>query len=364
MNDSSRLCFVIMPFATEGPSAKVWSAVICETVFAPDSSLSKRYRCVRADEILGSRPIMEDVRQYIAEADLVIADLTASNANVYYELGIAQELNKPCVIIAHEDEKIPFDVSHLRYIRYTTETAGLSKLAVELEATIDVMLKEDLERDFGIERIMKLERERVALTKRREQLQLEYISTPDFVAAQYGDIAKVGLLRLHPGRELTHIGEPFQGSYYSFLKDTHEYGRGSDISFRDGYLQVGFAGWDYGYFLELGDVPFSNLMDCGAEPPNWLDRQLAEAWRYLFEHVPPTDEDTVRANQAGAHNLTVGEAVLKDRCTPTVRHSYLLRSISYRDWDILIAFQVAAQLPDRSLVLAWRLVKTFPVPKG
>lgn len=118
---------------------------------------------------------MDDVRDYIAKAHLVIADLTDSNANVYYELGLAYELNKPCVILANEAERLPFDISHLRHIRYSTTPEGLSQLNAELAATIDDLLKEDLERDFGIQRLMTRERERIALAKRREELQHDYV---------------------------------------------------------------------------------------------------------------------------------------------------------------------------------------------
>jgi hypothetical protein len=190
------------------------------------------------------------------------------------------------------------------------------------------------------------------------------VRPPETLALQFRDVRDGGVLRLHPGRQMADMGQPLHGSYYSFLKETHAYGQGSDISFRDGILRVGFAGWDYGYFLELGAVPVPQLLDCGAAPPAWLAPGLAEAWRYLFDHVPPSDETTVRANQRDARGLTVGRTVLKDSCTATPGHSYLLRSISYRDWDILVAFNVALQLPDRSLVLVWRLLKTFPTPQG
>ena len=48
------------------------------------------------------------------------------------------------------------------------------------------------------------------------------------------------------------------GAYYSFAQKTHEYGQGSDIELQQGNLSVGFAGADYGFLIDLGDV---NLLD-------------------------------------------------------------------------------------------------------
>jgi hypothetical protein len=123
---SLKLCFVAMPFREDSESSIVWREVIRGDLFASSSPLSHQLRCVRADELLGSRPIMQDVREHIADAHVVIADLTDSNPNVYYELGLAHELHKPSVLIVQRGEHLPFDISHLRAIRYTTDPVACS----------------------------------------------------------------------------------------------------------------------------------------------------------------------------------------------------------------------------------------------
>ena len=72
--------FVIMPFASQ---LDFVHGVIEQTI--------TRYGidCKRADQIAISRPVMEDVKSQIAEADLVIVDFTGKNPNVYYEAGLA-----------------------------------------------------------------------------------------------------------------------------------------------------------------------------------------------------------------------------------------------------------------------------------
>lgn len=60
--------------------------------------------------------ITVQVIQRIIEAPLVIADLTESNANVFYELAIRHATGKPFVQIIGKGTKIPFDVAGLRTI--------------------------------------------------------------------------------------------------------------------------------------------------------------------------------------------------------------------------------------------------------
>lgn len=66
---------------------------------------------------------------------LVIADLTDSNPNVFYELGIAHTLGKEVIMIAQHVAIVPFDVGHVRYIRYVYPS-GVEQLEQKLKETI------------------------------------------------------------------------------------------------------------------------------------------------------------------------------------------------------------------------------------
>jgi tetratricopeptide (TPR) repeat protein len=55
----------------------------------------------------------------LTASDLVVADLSTGNANVYYEVGVRHAARKPgCVLIAPEWAKPPFDLEQIRHIRY------------------------------------------------------------------------------------------------------------------------------------------------------------------------------------------------------------------------------------------------------
>jgi hypothetical protein len=73
-------CFVMMPFA---PKFDQVYETIRQAIEGPELSL----RCCRADELQGGGHIIEGIFKEMAEAEIVIADLTDRNPNVFYELG-------------------------------------------------------------------------------------------------------------------------------------------------------------------------------------------------------------------------------------------------------------------------------------
>ena len=78
------------------------------------------YEVTRADTQLNQRNIMSDVVKGIFEADLIIADLTDLNTNVFYELGIAHTLPKKTILLTQNFDEIPFDLRSYRIITYST----------------------------------------------------------------------------------------------------------------------------------------------------------------------------------------------------------------------------------------------------
>ena len=76
-------------------------------------------RCVRADEIVHSGTIDQPMYDALFRADLVIADLSTSNLNAAYELGVRYGVRpRATIIVAEEQFKNPFDFSHIVIRRY------------------------------------------------------------------------------------------------------------------------------------------------------------------------------------------------------------------------------------------------------
>lgn len=109
-NRANLSVFVIMPF-TETWSDDVYLILkdVCQDI---------NVNITRADEILGSYVIIEDIITQIKTSDIIIADISVRNANVYYELGFAHALNKNVILIAQNGAEIPFDVAYIRYLTY------------------------------------------------------------------------------------------------------------------------------------------------------------------------------------------------------------------------------------------------------
>src|SRR5262245_42532529 len=74
--------------------------------------------------------ILEDIRRGLVESEVIVAEITPVNANVFYELGYAHALGKPTILLADRSSAtLPFDVSGYRCIFYDNTIHG--KRAVE-----------------------------------------------------------------------------------------------------------------------------------------------------------------------------------------------------------------------------------------
>jgi hypothetical protein len=75
-------------------------------------------RVLRTDQADTLIEIDKRIRNGVAGADLVLADLTGHNANVMYELGVAHGLGKHTLLIHHDDRELPFDVKYHETMKY------------------------------------------------------------------------------------------------------------------------------------------------------------------------------------------------------------------------------------------------------
>src|SRR6218665_1580869 len=93
------VAFVVMPFGVKAVGqtepnipANVDFDALWERVYEP-ALRELGYEAVRADRDLGALIISEMI-QRLAAADLVVADVTLPNANVYYEVGVRHAAQK------------------------------------------------------------------------------------------------------------------------------------------------------------------------------------------------------------------------------------------------------------------------------
>jgi Nucleoside 2-deoxyribosyltransferase len=99
----------------------------------------KLYEVVRIDEKSGPGIIFQDMQREIGQSDVVIAEITPANPNVFYELGYAQALGKPTILLAQRGGKLPFDIASYRVVFYDDSIGGKSRVEEDLAKHLDAI---------------------------------------------------------------------------------------------------------------------------------------------------------------------------------------------------------------------------------
>lgn len=146
-------CFVIMPFGRgegaeysrgERESNFIFEKIISPAVKRASEKIwgSMKIKVFRdLEEFIPGR-ITTGVIQEIAEADLLIADITGNNANVFLELGVRYSLYRNGTILMTQDiSQIPFNVFGMRVVEYEPELDGIEKARHDLEAAVEATLR-------------------------------------------------------------------------------------------------------------------------------------------------------------------------------------------------------------------------------
>lgn len=142
-NDLRPICFMVMPFkrksvsrAAPGAPAEVDFDRLWEEAFRPAIE-QLGYLPVRADADPGSL-IVKDMFERLALADLVLADVSLPNGNVYYEIGMRHVARQTgCVLLAADWSRQLFDIDQFRSLRYALTRSEVS--ATEAEAIRSVI---------------------------------------------------------------------------------------------------------------------------------------------------------------------------------------------------------------------------------
>jgi hypothetical protein len=93
------------------------------------------YVVERVDEVEHNGLIVDVIAERLRTCDLLIADTTTKNPNVFYEVGFAHAIDKPTVLICREGETLPFDVASTNHIMYSSIVDLRERLEKRLRAT-------------------------------------------------------------------------------------------------------------------------------------------------------------------------------------------------------------------------------------
>src|SRR4051794_35689003 len=112
--------FTIMPFGKRPAEHSEAGAIDFDEVYhlsIKPAAASAAWDVLRIDEVLHPGNIVGQYIRELATADLVIADISIPNPNVFYELGIRHSISPAgTVLIAYEGTHLPFDIINQRVI--------------------------------------------------------------------------------------------------------------------------------------------------------------------------------------------------------------------------------------------------------
>ena len=134
MADEKKTCFVVMGFGkkTDFQSGRVLDLDKSYRNIIKPAALAAGLDCKRADEIVHTGIIDVPMYDQLLSADVVVADISTSNANAFYELGVRHALRPYTTITIAEDKMVfQFDVSHLAIRKYHHLGEGIDSEEVD-----------------------------------------------------------------------------------------------------------------------------------------------------------------------------------------------------------------------------------------
>jgi hypothetical protein len=131
---SSPRAFVIMQYAEPFNS-------FFEKVIKPVAERAG-LEAFRASDVYKPGMILEDIQRDILESEVIVAEITPGNPNVFYELGYAHALRKQTILLADQAiAELPFDIRGYRVIFYQNTIKGKPEVEEALAEHLKNIMK-------------------------------------------------------------------------------------------------------------------------------------------------------------------------------------------------------------------------------
>jgi hypothetical protein len=141
-----KTCFVVMGFGekTDFQQQKTFDLDKSYRIIIKKAVEAAGLECIRADDVMHSGVIDKPMYELLLTADVVVADLSTSNANAIYELGVRHALRPhTTIVIAEKGFKFPFDIGHLLVRTYEHLGSGIdAEEAEEFRDKLSQAIKE------------------------------------------------------------------------------------------------------------------------------------------------------------------------------------------------------------------------------
>jgi len=128
---TKKSCFVISPIGPANSDIRRRADCVLEYIIKPAFSELEYKTPVRIDKEDNPEQITDSIINHILDADVVVADLSGNNPNVFYELGIRHAQSLPVIHICCDLEKLPFDTANQNIITYIHDDPSSHRAAIQ-----------------------------------------------------------------------------------------------------------------------------------------------------------------------------------------------------------------------------------------
>lgn len=136
------VAFVISPIGAQG--SELYDRFKLSLDYIIKKALEPKWRVVRADEESAPDSITGQVIRRIYESELIVADMSGHNPNVFYEIAVAHGYRRPVIHLMEDGQKVPFDLGDQRAIFYDlTNPASVATAISRLSRAADHAGKPD-----------------------------------------------------------------------------------------------------------------------------------------------------------------------------------------------------------------------------
>ena len=143
-------CFVIMPVSkTKSCTTRQWTNIFDEMIKPAVVGSKLGFTCERSKPRTGN--LIKDILNKLNMADVVIADLTDMNPNVFYELGVRHTLRNRTILIAQDMKYVPSDLRSYWVIIYKKGLSGLQDFKNKIRGTMKEMMNNPEKPDNPVE---------------------------------------------------------------------------------------------------------------------------------------------------------------------------------------------------------------------
>lgn len=138
-----KYCFVVSPIGEDGSETRDNADKLFKHIISPVCQYCN-FTVERVDRINDFNSITQTIIDKLQSADLVIADISEHNPNVFYEMGYRKCTGKPIIHLKRKNEHIPFDINTIRTFEYDlTDLDHVEATKERLQQTISAFSFDD-----------------------------------------------------------------------------------------------------------------------------------------------------------------------------------------------------------------------------